>query len=263
MAHTSGMEGTTAQGTPTLADVRLEGARLADAAASIDLPLRMMGGVAFYLRCPSAKLPQLARSYGDVDFVAWSSARREVTDFFEAQGYEQDKMFNALHGAQRLNFHDPVRGRPIDVVLDEFSMCHRIDFRERLLLEPVTVPLTDLLLTKLQVVEQNDKDVRDILALLLDHELGEEPGDAVAPERLGELLGDDWGFEHTVRRNLERVGERVDDYDLGDGRVAVVRARIDGIVDVLDRAPKTLRWRMRSRIGERLGWYAVPEEGRR
>lgn len=263
MTHTPGMEGTTAEGSPTLADVRLEGARLADAAASLELPLRMMGGVAFYLRCPSARLPQLARSYGDVDFVAWSSARREVTDFFEGQGYEQDKMFNALHGAQRLNLHDPVRGRPIDVVLDEFSMCHRIDFRERLLLEPVTVPLTDLLLTKLQVVEQNDKDVRDILALLLDHELGEEPGDAVGRTRLGEVLGEDWGFEHTVRRNLDRIGARADDYDLGDERLAVVRSRIAEIVAVLDHAPKTLKWRVRCRIGERLTWYAVPEEGRR
>lgn len=257
------MEGTTAQGTPTLADVRLEGPRLAEAASKASLPLRMIGGVAFYLRCPSARLPQLARSYGDVDFVAWSSARRDVTDFFEGQGYEQDKMFNALHGAQRLNFHDPVRGRPIDVVLDEFSMCHRIDFRERLLLEPVTIPLTDLLLTKLQVVEQNDKDVRDILALLLDHGLGEEPGDAIGKKRLAQVLGDDWGFEHTVRRNLERVRERADDYDLGDERLTVVRTRIDELAEVLDHAPKTMKWRVRSRIGERLTWYAVPEEGRR
>lgn len=248
----------------TLEDVKEEGQRLATDAARIDLPLRIFGGVAFYLRCPSARLPNLSRTYGDVDFMALSSARAEVTDFFEAHGYAQDRMFNALHGAVRLNFTDPRLGRPVDVVVDELRMCHTIDFRERLTLEPLTVPLTDLMLTKLQVIELNDKDVRDLLALLSDHEVGDtEPGERICTGRLGDLLGDDWGFHHTVDRNLGRVAEAADGYGLPPATVVTIRDRIARLQDVLESTPKSLRWRMRAKVGERVRWYELPEEGRR
>jgi len=239
----------------TLDDVRDEGRRLAAAAAADSLPLRMMGGVAVHVRCPSAARPELARSYGDVDFIGLSRARAEITDFFEAHGYAGDRMFNALHGAQRLNFMDPARGRPIDVVLDRFSMCHEIDLRDRLLLEPDTIPLPDLLLTKLQVVELNDKDVRDLLALLGDHDHD--------LDRLTSLLGTDWGFEHTVRRNLARVAEAADGFGLDDAFVATVRAQVGRITGALDEGKKSLRWQLRATVGERARWYQVPEEARR
>ena len=247
----------------TCGDVRDEGVRLGAAAAELGLPLRMIGGVAFYVRCPSARLPPLTRTYGDVDFIGLSGSRARITDFFETEGYVQDRMFNALHGAQRLNFTDPARGRPIDVVLDQFTMCHTIDFRDRLLLEPMTVPLTDLLLSKLQVIELNRKDVQDLLALLIDHELGEEPGEAIDRARLRDLLGADWGFEHTARLNLGRVADQASRYSLGDDLVERVRSRVDAITALLDRSPKSLRWKLRATIGERVQWYEVPEEGRR
>ena len=43
-------------------------------------------------------------------------------------------------------------------------------------MEPLTIPLAELFLTKAQIVQMNRKDVLDLLALLLDHEVG--PGDA-------------------------------------------------------------------------------------
>jgi hypothetical protein len=238
-----------------MADVTDEGMRLAAAAAEQDVPIRIMGGVAVFARCPSAVIPQLARSYGDVDFLGLSKARGQITDFFEANGYVGDKMFNALHGAQRLNFMDPVRGRPLDLIFDRFAMCHTIDLRDRLLLEPVTIPLADLLLTKLQVVELTDKDVRDLLVLLADHEhdLG----------RLQEVLGDDWGFEHTCRINLARVLDAAPNYGLPADFVDAVRGHATAIVEALDVGKKSLRWRARGAIGERVRWYEVPEEGRR
>lgn len=264
MVHTAGVsEDLAASPAHTLDDVRLEGERLAEAIAGNGLALRMFGGVAVYLRCPSARLPSLERTYGDVDFVGLSSDRGAISDFFEGQGYAQDRMFNALHGARRLNFTDPRIGRPIDVVLDQFSMCHSIDLRDRLRIEAPTIPLADLLLTKLQVVELNRKDLQDLVAMLADHELGEEPGDAIGIARLERVLGDDWGFEHTVRRSLQRVAEASGDFGLDGAAVDRIRATIDDLVSRLDVAPKTLRWRMRAMVGERVRWYEVPEEARR
>src|SRR5690242_7010796 len=115
-----------------------------------------MGGVAVWLRCPSIRLPMLTRVPGDVDFVGLSRATPAIKEFFDGQGYQADRMFNALHGAHRLNFADESRDRPVDVILDRFRMCHTIDLRDRLTLEPLTIPATDLLLTKLQVVELNE-----------------------------------------------------------------------------------------------------------
>lgn len=36
-------------------------------------------------------------------------------------------------------------------------------------------------------------------------------------------------------------------------QIATIRAAIDG-------APKTMAWKMRSRVGERVRWYETPEE---
>jgi hypothetical protein len=239
-----------------------EGPRLVDAAEAAGVPLRLIGGTAVFVRCPSARRPELARSYGDVDVIGLSSARPEITDFLEAQGYVQDRMFNALHGAQRLNFTDPVRHRPLDVILDRFAMCHTIDLRERLTLEPRTIPLSDLLLTKLQVVEQNDKDVRDLLALLIDHGADSGPN-GFETRYLVQVLGDDWGFEHTVRLNLARLHGEAGNYRLPAEVVAAVRGRISELVAALDAGPKTLKWRLRAKLGARIRWYEDPEEGRR
>jgi hypothetical protein len=42
-----------------------------------------------------------------------------------------------------------------------------------------------------------------------------------------------------------------------------ILSRIDHLVEALDGARKTLRWRMRARLGERVRWYELPEEVRR
>jgi hypothetical protein len=238
----------------TLDDVCEEGLRLAAAAEQAGLPLRLMGGVAVWERCPSVRLPALARVPADVDFMGLSRAATGIKDFFEAQGYAPDRLFNALHGAKRLNFADESRGRPVDVVLDRFAMCHTIDLRSRLTLEPLTIPPTDLLLTKLQIVEINEKDVRDLVALLAD----------VAPDLpyLTGLLGTDWGFEHTVRKTIARIIAELDRYQLDADVAGRTRARAEALLTALGSGPKTLGWRMRARLGERIRWHEIPEEAR-
>src|SRR4051812_20714383 len=111
----------------TLDDVAEEGLRLARAAAAGGLPLALIGGVAVWVRCPSARTAPLARAYGDVDLVGHLKNRKAIVAFLEQHGYTPDRMFNALHGATRLNFHDAARGRPLDVLLDRFAMAHALE----------------------------------------------------------------------------------------------------------------------------------------
>ena len=214
----------------TLEGTAEEGQRLARAAKDAGLPLLLVGGVAVWVTCPSARAEPLSRIYGDADFVGRGSDRKAITAFMIEQGYEPDKLFNAIHGATRLNFHDPARDRPIDVLLDKFVMAHELDLRGALRdgaddADRLTLPLADLLLTKLQVVSINRKDLLDIAALLLDHGFGEDAG-AISMARLLAVTKSDWGFEHTIHKTLATLREQIGEFGLPtDAAATIVRAR--------------------------------------
>jgi len=243
----------------TLENVAEEGRRLAILAQQADLPLRLLGGVAVWCTCPSARVAPLTRAYGDADFVARSGDRKRITGFLESQGYEADRMFNALHGASRLNFHDPARGRPIDVLLDRFIMAHELNLENSFTPDGITISLADLLMTKLQVVSINEKDVRDLTALLLDHGFGDGGIDL---SRVLDATRNDWGLEHTIHRSLTTLRAVLDDLALQPSQIELVHSRIDELGGALSHAPKSTKWKMRSRIGERVRWYEEPEEDR-
>ena len=212
-----------------------------------------------WCQCPSARLPALARDYGDADFVGHAADRKRITACLEAEGYEADRMFNALHGASRLNFHDPARDRPVDVLLDRFAMAHQLDLRDSVSADGLTIDLADLLMTKLQVVSINEKDVRDLLALLLDHPFG--PSD-IRSERILEATKNDWGLEHTIHRSLSTLQEMLGRFELTIDEQHTVSARISELGDALRAAPKGAKWKLRARVGERVRWYEEPEEAR-
>ena len=246
-----------------LADVREEGLRIVQAAEERGLLVRLIGGVAVWARCPSGMLPQLRREYGDIDVVGHARQSKELTALLESMGYQPDKLFNAIHGAQRLNFEDAATGRPLDVLLDKFVMCHALNLRDRLAVDELTIPLADLLLTKLQVVQINDKDMVDLAALLADH----APGTATDHEnidlgRFTDVLDKDWGFEQTVRLNLAKVREYAAGRELPEQLAARIDDRIGALLSALDTSGKTVGWKLRGKVGERVRWYELPEEGR-
>jgi hypothetical protein len=242
-----------------LDDVAEEGRRLAVAAHEQGLTLRLLGGVAIWCTCPSARVPPLRRAYGDADFIGASGERKQISAFMEQQGYEADRMFNALHGATRLNFHDPARGRPIDVLLDRFTMAHELDLRESASGDGLTIAPADLLMTKLQVVSINDKDVRDLLAVLVDHDIA--AGD-IELGRILEATTNDWGLEHTIHRSLNTVSKIAPGVGLPPRQLTAVQGRVAALSEALNAAPKGRKWKMRARVGERVKWYEEPEEAR-
>src|SRR5258708_2369209 len=139
---------TPAAGAP-LGEPVAEGTRIATVAAEQGVPLRVAGGVAVAMLCPSAATPPLRRSYGDVDLVTVAAARDSVVELMDGLGYQADREFNTLHGHRRLFFWDPGNERQVDVFVDEADLCHTIDFRKRLGAVPLTLSLADLLVMKL------------------------------------------------------------------------------------------------------------------
>jgi hypothetical protein len=230
--------------------------RVVAAASEAGVTLRVLGGVAVGLRCASASSPPLARTYRDIDFMGLAAESNRISDVFEKLDYVAERRFNALNGHRRLMFRDDAGERTVDVLLDHFEMCHNLDFRDRLGLEPLTLPAADLLLTKLQVVAAEDKDYVDA-AIVLDHDPGSTPGD-LDTAHIARLCARDWGLYTTVERSLIELGLRSDILD------APGRARVHDVVAVirqqLSSEPKSARWRARSRIGTRVKWYTLPEE---
>ena len=225
-------------------------------AREAQIPLRAMGGVAVALRCPTAGSPPLARDYQDVDFATTSGGNAAIEALFKDAGYSCDPEFNAINGHRRLMFWDSQAGRKVDVFVDQIEMCHALDVRERVGLDEETLPLADLLLLKLQVVETAQKDYLDLMALFADHPI--EPG-AIDGNYVAEVLARDWGWWRTVTGSLDRLMEHMStlsDFASRDD----VAARVDALAEQIAAAPKSRRWKVRARVGERVSWHNLPEE---
>jgi hypothetical protein len=186
-----------------------------------------------------------------------SRHRAATARVFRDAGYSEDPHFNALHGAQRMIFAAP-RGFVVDVLVGTFQMCHRLDLGRDLPASGLTIHAADLLLTKLQIVQIEDKDLRDAAALLLDLPPGGAPG-AIETGRFVAPLAADWGFYHTVERNLPKVAEWARG-QLGGGQAQAGAAGADRLAQAMEAAPKSMRWKMRARVGEKVTWYELPEE---
>ncbi|MGH3047939.1 MAG: hypothetical protein ACRDNC_13220 [Gaiellaceae bacterium] len=241
-------------------DVVAEGKRLLGRAEDEGVILRLLGGVAICLRAENGIPAVFERLYADLDFVTSRGAAGGVARLFRSEGYEPHVAFNALHGNERLLFFDETHGRQVDVFVGTFRMSHAIPLEGRIEFEPGTLPLADLLLTKLQIAELNEKDVRDALALLHGHPVDEEDGASVNAARIAELCAADWGLWRTFTGNLATCREHLARYDLPAEEGYKVAARIDAVAERIEREPKSRAWRLRARVGERKRWYETPEE---
>ncbi len=247
-----------------LPDAAEESRRIVAAAAERQVQLRLLGGLAVRLHCHSASHRALVRSYPDLDFACPPRQGAAVEALLAGLGYEANQTFNVLNGQTRLLFYDGANQRQIDVFIGRFDMCHHLPLsQERLARDPLTLPLAELLLSKLQVVQMNDKDVRDICALLLDHDFGETDDERINLPVIVALCADEWGWWKTVRVSLKKVREVTDSYRFEPAEIQRLRSQIAQLDEALEAAPKSLRWRLRARLGERVQWYELPEEVRR
>jgi hypothetical protein len=239
------------------ADIIKEARRVCSAAAQAGVVLKLAGGLGIYLHSPSARRVPLRREYGDLDFVAPSEQRSPVQHLLKDLGYQPDVPFNTLNGIRRLRYWDPRHQRQLDVFLDQVRMCHTIDLRPRLGLPDISLAPADLFLLKMQIVEINLKDLADVVALLLDHPVAQSDDDAINRTYIAGLAARDWGLYRTLRLNVERLLSVLPDLPVP---AEPVRRRLDEVWHAVEAHPKSLAWRLRAYIGDRVRWYEVPEE---
>ena len=245
----------------TMPDIVDEVQRLMEASDHQQMHLRLIGGLAIRVHSPSATHRTLRRDYPDIDFVVPKRDKRKLDDFFAEQGYMPDRNFNLLNGDRRQIFFDASSGRRIDVFVGDFEMCHKLPMRNRLDSHPVTIPLAELFLSKMQIVELNRKDALDVISLLLDNEVG-FTDDTINMNRIAQLCLKDWGLYKTMTINLSKVENVLvnENPGLSDDDTQRVLDRIDMIRRTLDRAAKPFIWKIRDRLGTRIRWYTEVEE---
>lgn len=248
----------------TAADPLTEALPIVQGSAAAGAPVRLIGGVAVRVLCPW--FPPRVRRDQDFDLVCLGKQRKDVAAYLESVGCEPDRRFNNLNGDRQMYFRAP-SGRPIDVMVDRIPMCHTLDFRRSFdVLGLTTLGVADLLLSKLQIVELNEKDVRDIVHLLAAFPVAEGPGTTEAPTidgtRFDDVLGGDWGWWKTVTDNLEKLPGLIG----ANGTLVPAEARHDPLRTAgdlrarADAGPKTMQWKLRARVGARVRWYELPEE---
>jgi hypothetical protein len=230
-----------------------EGLSIIDSATSRELTARLLGGAAILLHCPAARARGGSRLIGDIDVIVAKGQGRAFSDLLVDRGYKPETRFNALHGHQRMVFHGPLC--QLDVLIGSFEMCHTFEMSRRLALDHPTIPVTDLLLTKLQIVELNEKDSRDALDLLEEHAVEEGEGDCVSLNQIAMLVSGDWGLWRTITGTLRSLS--------ASARSAAspeIMERLARIEQRMNETPKSLKFKMRARVGERVPWYVLPDE---
>lgn len=143
-----------------------------------------------------------------------------------------------------------------EIFLDELRMAHTLDFRGRLELDYPTISLIDLLLSKLQIQQITEKDIKDLIALLVEHELGAKGREFIDVNYLLKLISKNWGLYYTALTNLDTVRETLDHYEVIDVPTRQnVEAKLVGIMERMEAEPKSSRWKLRAKVGTRVKWY--------
>ena len=240
----------------------LEEARfLTEEAQKQGIVLRVMGPIALHFYFPDyvelyRRMERLGeRVFTDIDYAAYGKHRGKLVPFFEAHGYELEKRAAMISGGTRLIFFGG-RIPMVDVFFDKLDYNHPIDYRGRLEAHSYCVSLADLLLQKLQIVQINDKDLKDAMLLLLAAPIGETDAGAINLKYIARLFSEDWGFYYTAVANLGKIKQAMTEVKaLTEEQRAVIAGRVDECLSLIEAAPKSGKWKARARAGTAKPWY--------
>jgi hypothetical protein len=243
-----------------------EAMRLLNIGASRDLTLRISGSLAVRMCC--VENAQLLDTMGrrplrDIDYWGYSKEQTQLESLFEEQGYLADPTIKQAHewGVKRLIYQHPDTHIKIDVFMDELVMAHTIEFKNRLGLASSTVSVTDLLLSKLQIHEITENDLKDLIVLFTEYGCDDNASRGVDLGYIVDRLRKDWGFCYTALDNLEKCEKAIPRYPALSTELGVrVRQRLATMREQIESAPKTSRWKLRSRLGTRARWYEEVQE---
>jgi hypothetical protein len=229
---------------------RLEAAKeIIRTAEKSGVNLKLIGGLAFYAICPSASQGKYRREYKDIDLIGKSGDAGKVNDVMLSLGYVPREIFNRLNFNERLLYHNRNNDLRVDVFLGKFIMCHKFDFNGHVGKPGLTLPITDLVMTKLQVIAKTDKEYCDLMAAFEDYPVTEDDG-GINGKYIAKICANNWGIWRTFLQNLDWLALSAD---------GIKRERVERLKTMIEAEPKSLAWKIRAKIGERKKWYEEPE----
>jgi hypothetical protein len=237
--------------------------RIITASDEAGILLRVIGSLAFQMHCPKFGYLQAAmgRAYTDIDFGAYSKQVKQIQAMMAGLGYVENREVFISSEGERAIYDKPNNGLHVDIFYEKLDFCHAIYWAGRLEVDSPTIPLTELLLEKMQIVQINEKDVIDTIMLLLEHPLGDGDKETINIKLAAILCANDWGLWRTTTMNLDKVKQLAQGYSqLTPEQKANVVLQVDKALARLNNEPKSLAWRMRDRVGDRVKWYKDVDE---
>ena len=240
-------------------ELKKQALRIIDEAENKGIPLRLIGGMAVYICSPSTRTETYAREIADLDFVVQKKKAYPLEKLLAQIGFIGDREFNSIHGESRLLFDSDLGD--LDIFVGRFEQCHSMDLEKSISTCKLTIPLSKLLMTKLQVVQINKKDILDILALLHDHEIVEDgnPNEIISLNDINAILSDDWGWFTTCMDSFDKVKQYVNESIAGPDQELLIQ-KIELIRTSTVNTKKSIKWTVRSKLGRKVQWYELPEE---
>lgn len=237
--------------------------RIIAASEEAGVLLRVIGSLAFQMHCPQYGYLQQAmgRAYTDIDFAAYRKQAQEIKAMMAGLGYVEDREVFIVSNGERSIFYLQGSDLHIDIFFDKLDFSHVISWNGRLEVDSPTIPLAELLLEKMQIVQINEKDIIDTIMLLLEHPFESGDEETINIKLVAELCSKDWGLWRTTTMNLEKVKLMAGQYpQLTEEQQAYVASQVDQALDKIEAEPKSMAWRLRSRVGDRVQWYKDVDE---
>ncbi len=237
--------------------------RILKASEEAGVLMRVIGSLAFQMHCPKFGYLQQAmgRAYTDIDFAAYSKQTKAIQDLMARLGYADNQEVFIVSGGERSIFGHPETGLHIDIFWEKLDFCHVIRWTGRLEVDSPSIPLAEMLLEKMQIVQINEKDIIDTIMLLLEHPLGDIDQETVNIKRVAELCAADWGLWRTTTMNLGKVRAIAQGYEqLTPEQKSTIDAQVQKALVRIEAEPKSMAWRLRSRVGDRVKWYKDVDE---
>ena len=237
--------------------------RIIKASDEAGILLRVIGSLAFQMHCSEYGFIQeaMGRAYTDIDFAGYRNQSQEIKALMTDLGYTERREVFIYSEGERSIFDNSDVGIYVDVFYEKLDFCHAIYWADRLEVDSPTIPLAEMLLEKMQIVQINEKDVIDTIMLLLEHPLGDKDDETINIKRIAELCSTDWGLWRTTTMNLDKVRQLAHGYEqLKDEHKAHVESQVASALERIESEPKSLAWRLRARVGDRVKWYKEVDE---
>lgn len=237
--------------------------RIIKASNESGIILRVIGSLAFQMHCPKFGYLQAAmgRAYTDIDFAAYHKQTKEIQVLMAGLGYTENREVFIVSEGERAIFDRAEIGIHVDIFYEKLAFCHVIYWNNRLEVDNPSIPLAEMLLEKMQIVQINEKDIIDTIMLLLEHPLGDKDNETINIKYISGLCSNDWGLWRTTTMNLEKVRQLAQSYkQLTDEQKETVDMQVKTALGRIEKEPKSLAWRLRARVGDRVKWYRDVDE---